>query len=89
MLLRDVLQLCAGLAWRNSKFANSYCNEIQNPHGHTPPHPAVNFTSQSAIIEFGRRLSKKVNMAAIFTDVHRFAEEKLRCKNDNGREKAT
>ena len=28
-------------------------------------------------------------MAAIFTDVHRFAEEKLRCKNENGREKAT
>ena len=55
------------------------------------------FTSQvltSTIIDFGQRLSKKVNMAAIAaisTDVHRFAEEtlKLRCKNDNGREKAT
>ena len=84
MLLRDVLQLCAGLAWRNSKFDNSYCNETQNPHRHTPP-----LYLTSAIIELGQRLSKKVNMAAIFTDVHRFAEEKLRCKNDNGREKAT
>ena len=46
-------------------------------------------TRSSAITEFGQRLSKKVNMAAIFTDVHRFAKEKLRCKNDNGREKAT
>ena len=27
-------------------------------------------------------------MAAIFIDVHRFVEEKLRCKNDNGRKKA-
>ena len=28
----------------------------------------------SAIIEFGQRLSQKVNMATIFTDIHRFVE---------------
>ena len=34
--LRDVLQLYAGLACKNSKFDNSYCNKIQSPHGHPP-----------------------------------------------------
>ena len=34
--LRDVLQLCAGLAWRNFRFDNSYCNKIQSPHRQPP-----------------------------------------------------
>ena len=51
--------------------------------------PSCQLCLTSAIIEFGQRLSQKVNMVAIITDVHGFVQENFCGKNDNGREKAT